>query len=84
MLRRARGLVGLAAVGASELTPIGHVRSCFSAKFGTPRQGCLAPAARATLQLDGLGPGLDARQALDGLEAYSHVLRISPRPRRIK
>ena len=76
MLRRARGLVGLAAVGASELTPIGHVRSCFSAKFGTPRQGCLAPAARATLQLDGLGAGLDARQALDGLEAYSHVWLI--------
>ena len=76
MLRRARGLIGLAAVGASELTPIGHVRSCFSAKFGTPRQGCLAPAARATLQLDGLGADLDARQALDGLEAYSHVWLI--------
>ena len=74
---RCRGLCGLAvAAASSELTPIGHVRSCFAAKFGTPRQGCLAPAARATLRLDGLGAALDPVHALDGLDAYSHVWLI--------
>jgi len=55
-----------------ELTPIGHIESCFGEKFATPRQGALVPDARATLRLE-LGDGMDPRAALDGIEEYSHV-----------
>ncbi|GJP83112.1 hypothetical protein CLOP_g13314 [Closterium sp. NIES-67] len=51
------------------MTPIGVLRSCFSARNGTPRQPLLVPAARAYLELPrgGVAPA-----ALQGLEGYSH------------
>ncbi|CAI5990227.1 unnamed protein product [Closterium sp. NIES-64] len=51
------------------MTPIGVIRSCFSARNGTPRQPLLVPAARAYLELPrgGVAPA-----ALQGLEGYSH------------
>lgn len=50
--------------------PIGIVRSCFSEKFGIPRQPGLAPAARATLELL---PPYNRPVAVRGLEGFSHV-----------
>jgi len=52
--------------------PIGYVHSPWSAKFGCPRQGSLAPDARASLTLL-LPDGLSAVHALEGLDEYSHV-----------
>ncbi|BBO70570.1 tRNA (N6-threonylcarbamoyladenosine(37)-N6)-methyltransferase TrmO [Desulfosarcina alkanivorans] len=50
--------------------PIGMVRSCFSEKFGIPRQPRLAPAARATMEIF---PPYDQDEAFGGLEAFSHL-----------
>lgn len=50
--------------------PIGIVRSCFTEKFGIPRQPGLAPAARATLEI--LAP-YDRDEAFKGLTAFSHL-----------
>lgn len=52
---------------------IGTIETCFTEKFATPRQGAVVPDALARLKLDTLEDGVDARAALDGLEAYSHV-----------
>lgn len=49
---------------------IARVRSCFNEKFGTPRQPGLAPSARAELVLQ---PGFDRFEALQGVDAYSHL-----------
>lgn len=49
---------------------IGTVRSCFTDKFGIPRQPGLAPAARAQLELL---PPYDDPLALEGLELCSHI-----------
>ncbi len=51
--------------------PIGRIASCFIERRGTPRQGLLAPAARATLKLD--AHVVQPRAALEGLEDFSHV-----------
>ena len=51
-------------------TAIGRLASCFVDRRGTPRQGMLAPAARATLKLDA---HVIQPTALDGLETFSHV-----------
>jgi tRNA (adenine37-N6)-methyltransferase len=59
----------------ANVKPIGVVQSCWQQKFGTPRQGCLAPDARATLRLE-LQDGLNAAHACEGLEEYSHVWLI--------
>lgn len=53
-----------------QFTPIGQVHSCFSEKFGTPRQPGLAPSAEAELILV---PPFDAPEALRGLEGCSHL-----------
>eukprot|EP00965_Chrysotila_dentata_P243820 6205627-Pleurochrysis_carterae.AAC.1 len=59
---------------AISLKPIGHIESVFVQKFGTPRQGCLAPDTPARLAVDQSMLGsLDVRYALEGIEAYSHV-----------
>ena len=58
----------------SELAPIGRLRSIWSSKFATPRQGCLVPAAKGRLELQ-LG-NLHARHALEGLDEFSHVWLI--------
>lgn len=50
-------------------TPIGVVRSPFTAKFGVPRQAG-AVAVRASIELDGAVVG---RDAVRGLEGVSHV-----------
>ncbi len=50
--------------------PIGIVRSCFTEKFGIPRQPRLATAARATLEIL---PPHDRDEAVKGLDAFSHL-----------
>ena len=49
---------------------IGYIRSCFTEKFGIPRQPLLAPSATATLSLD--APFNDPDTVL-GLEGVSHI-----------
>lgn len=49
---------------------IGFIRSCFTEKFGIPRQPGLAPSAVARLQL--IEP-FNRREMVRGLEAFSHV-----------
>lgn len=50
--------------------PIGTMRTCFSEKFGAPRQSGMVPSARGVLKLD---PDPDYRTALNHLESFSHV-----------
>ncbi|MCB2147746.1 MAG: tRNA (N6-threonylcarbamoyladenosine(37)-N6)-methyltransferase TrmO [Deltaproteobacteria bacterium] len=50
--------------------PIGIIHSCFSEKFGIPRQPGLAPAARATLEML---PPYDRDEAFRGLSDFSHL-----------
>jgi len=50
--------------------PIGIVHSCFTEKFGIPRQPGLVPAARATLEIL---PPFDRNEAFRGLDAFSHL-----------
>lgn len=52
------------------LTPIGVLRSCYTQKFGIPRQPGLVPSARAVLHLD---KRVVSRDALRGMEAWSHA-----------
>lgn len=49
---------------------IGIIHSCFKEKFGIPRQPGLVPLAKAQLELL---PPYNDRDALDGLEACSHL-----------
>ncbi len=51
--------------------PIGIIHSCFKEKFGIPRQGRLAPEAKATLEML---PPYNRREAFRGLEGFSHLL----------
>ena len=50
--------------------PIGVIRSCFTEKFGIPRQPRLAPAAQATLEVL---PPYDRDEAFRGIEDFSHL-----------
>lgn len=50
--------------------PIGTIRSCFTEKFGIPRQPGLAPAAQGQLILL---PPFNTPEALVGLEGVSHL-----------
>lgn len=52
------------------LAPIGIIHSCFSQKFGIPRQPGLAPAATGQLVLL---PPYDNPEAVAGLEGVSHL-----------
>jgi tRNA-Thr(GGU) m(6)t(6)A37 methyltransferase TsaA len=52
------------------LTPIGIIRSCYSEKFGIPRQPGLVRSATAMLELL---PPYHAVEALRGLETFSHI-----------
>ena len=56
-----------------DFKPIGIIRSCFPEKFGIPRQPGLVKEATATLELL---PPYDRVEALEGLEAFSHVWLI--------
>ena len=57
--------------GTCTYTPIGRIASCFVERRGTPRQGLLAPAARAILKLD--SRVVQPLAALEGLKHFSHV-----------
>ncbi len=52
------------------LSPVGHVESPLHHRFGTPRQGLLAPAVKGRIVLDTL---VVSREALRGLQEFSHV-----------
>jgi len=52
------------------LTPIGKVVSCFTDKFGIPRQSGLAPAASGQIVFD---PPYQDPEAFVGLEGVSHL-----------
>lgn len=53
-----------------EFKPIGIIRSCYTDKFGIPRQPGLVKSATATLELL---PPCNQSEALRGLENFSHV-----------
>ncbi|MBC2710160.1 MAG: SAM-dependent methyltransferase [Desulfosarcina sp.] len=50
--------------------PIGIIHSCFTEKFGIPRQTGLVPAARATLEIL---PPYNRDEAFRGLDDFSHL-----------
>jgi len=52
------------------LNPIGTIHSCYSEKFGIPRQPGLVASATATLELR---PPFNTPDALRGLAGFSHV-----------
>lgn len=56
-----------------DFQPVGIIRSCFPEKFGIPRQPGLVMEATATLELL---PPYDRTEALEGLEAFSHLWLI--------
>ena len=60
-----------AATTGTRFAPIGRLESCYTERRGTPRQGQLAPAARARLKLD--ASVVTPAAALEGLAAFSHV-----------
>lgn len=53
---------------------VGHLRSCFREKFGTPRQPLLVPGAAATLTI---AKEFLPEHSLVGLERFTHVWLIS-------
>lgn len=50
--------------------PIGHIRSCFSEKFGIPRQPGLVPDAPAVVEIE---PAFQRIEAFQALEGFSHI-----------
>jgi tRNA-Thr(GGU) m(6)t(6)A37 methyltransferase TsaA len=50
--------------------PIGHIRSCFSEKFGIPRQPGLVSDARAVVKIE---PTFQRMEAFQALEGFSHI-----------
>jgi tRNA (adenine37-N6)-methyltransferase len=62
--------------GNLRVHPIGVVRSVYRLCVGTPRQGMLAPHARARIELHNLNDdrtGVAAAASVDGLQHYSHI-----------
>lgn len=53
-----------------DFQPIGIIRSCFTDKFGIPRQPRLVTAAHARLELL---PGFDREEAFAGIDGFTHV-----------
>lgn len=53
-----------------EVKAIGMIRSCFTSKFGIPRQPGLVESATATLELS---PPYNKPETLRGIEAFSHL-----------
>lgn len=53
-----------------ELKPIGVIRSCFTEKFGVPRQSGMIREARGVLKLN---PEPEFKDALRHLERFSHI-----------
>ncbi|XP_077461472.1 tRNA (adenine(37)-N6)-methyltransferase [Stigmatopora argus] len=58
--------------GKIQTLPIGHIRSCFSEKNGTPRQPTVCGPSRAELQLEQRVFN-NPEHALIGLEQFSHI-----------
>lgn len=58
------------AEAAYELIPIARIHSCFSEKFGIPRQPGLATAATAIMEML---PPFDREEMVRGLEKFSHI-----------
>ena len=56
------------------LSPIGYVHTVFDYKFGTPRQGALAPNSQATFQLE---PVWREKGMFSALEGFSHIWLVS-------
>ena len=56
-----------------ELTPIAHIRSDFSEKFGIPRQSGLVEELSATVVFE---PEYRDISALQGLDGFSHLWLI--------
>lgn len=52
------------------MTPVGTLRSCFSDKFGVPRQAGLCPPSSGRIYLH---PPFDEAAAFDGLTGTSHL-----------
>lgn len=59
---------------AQPVRVIGHLRSCFREKFGTPRQPLLVPGATASLTV---ALEFIPEHALAGLDRFTHVWLIS-------
>src|SRR6185312_13595123 len=57
-----------------QLEVIGVVRTVFPHKFGTPRQGALAPSSQAEFELK---PEWRGKGLFSGLEGFSHVWLVS-------
>lgn len=55
------------------MEPIGYIKSCFRDKFGTPRQSGLVAESWAEISFR---PDVQAEQALQGLEGFSHLWLI--------
>lgn len=55
------------------LQPIGLFESCFLERHGTPRQGLLVPSSRGRLTLRRTDALTNPRDALVGLDGFSHV-----------
>lgn len=56
-----------------EITPIARIHTDFPEKFGIPRQSGLAPALRGRIVFE---PGYRRKEALRGLEDFSHIWLI--------
>ncbi|MCK5727232.1 MAG: tRNA (N6-threonylcarbamoyladenosine(37)-N6)-methyltransferase TrmO [Thiotrichaceae bacterium] len=56
-----------------EISAIGKIHSCFTDKFGTPRQPNLVPLAQAELRLY---PDYSSIEIVRGLETFSHLWLI--------
>ena len=62
--------------GSLDIRPIGTIRSVYRLCVGTPRQGMLAPHARARIELHNIDDdrtGVAAAASVDGLQHYSHI-----------
>ncbi|HEY7774073.1 MAG TPA: tRNA (N6-threonylcarbamoyladenosine(37)-N6)-methyltransferase TrmO [Marinagarivorans sp.] len=57
-------------ISSLSVTPIGVVRSCFTEKFGIPRQPSIATKAKASIELRA---PYDDPSAVQGLEMASHI-----------
>mmetsp|Transcript_9994 Transcript_9994/g.19613 ORF Transcript_9994/g.19613 Transcript_9994/m.19613 type:complete len:403 (-) Transcript_9994:179-1387(-) len=56
--------------GTGRFRAVGHMRSMFKTRFGTPRQGSLATESRGVIEMD---DRVVAPKSLTGLRGFSHV-----------
>jgi tRNA-Thr(GGU) m(6)t(6)A37 methyltransferase TsaA len=60
----------LTALMSIQFEPVATIRSCYTQRFGIPRQAGLAPSAQATIVFDNNDNNL---LSIRGLEAFSHL-----------